>query len=242
MSLNPLMNEEQLKQWILRRLGAPILKIELTECHIDDSIVEAKTWFSARKGCKRQIQMPVNAGQSEYLLADDIDTVLDVAHAIPPMDLSLVFSPYILLDEKVPYDVFAAPQAAGLYSSYTQTLQYVETAKRILGAEPDWRQEGRKLFLFPMPKNSSFAVVDYKSNVFTLDQLNERDHDLIKRYALACTRRDLGEVRGKFASYPSAQGQISMNGEALKTQAAQEMAALTEEIAQSGFPMGIITG
>lgn len=237
-----LMNEEELSQWILRRLGAPLLKVELTECHINDAISDAKHWFSAKKGVKRQLIMPIQSGVSEYELPEMVDTVLDCAPQVAPMDISMVFSPYMLIDEKVPYDVFAAPSSAGVYSSFVQTLQYVETAKRVIGAEFDWRQENKKLYVFPVPKTDCIVWMDFKTNVFTLEHLNERDHDLIKRYALARARLDLAEVRGKYSNYPGAQGSLVPNSGGVLESAKDDLAKLEDEIAQSGFPLGFITG
>lgn len=239
---NNLMDAEAIKQWILRRLGAPLLKVELTADHLEDAIEGARRWFSAKKGVQRQAYIPFYVGLPQYTLPDDVDVVIDVSFPVPVMDISLVFSPYILQDEKVPYDVFAAPSAAGIYSSYTQTIQYVETAKRILNAEPDWRQEGTQLFIFPIPKMTGQMLLDYKSHSLTVEQLSERDHDLVKRFALAWAKRDLGEVRTKYGEYPGAQGSTSLNGPQLMAAAEKEMETLQKEIADSAFPMGFMHG
>lgn len=242
MAVSVLMNEEELVKWILRRLGAPLLKVELTECHLHDAVSDAKRWFSAKKGVKRQMVMQAQVGKVEYQLPEIVDTVLSVAFAVPPMDISMVFAPFVLIDDRVPYDTFAAPQSAGIYSSFTQTLQYVEQAKRILGAEPDWRQENRNLYIFPVPKNDVGMWVDYKANIVTIDQLNERDHDLVKRWALARAKQDLAEIRGKYDSVPGAQASTSLNAAVLAQSAGAEMEKLEDEIAQSGFPMGFFSG
>jgi len=236
------MTEAELCKWMLRRLGAPLVKVEVTQAMLQDAIDYARHWFAAKKGVKKQMIMPMMSGQVEYNLPDIVDTVLDVAFPVAPMDISMVFSPFILLDDKVPYDVFAAPQSAGLYSSFTQTLQYIETAKRILGAEPDWRQEGRKLYIFPIPKNDAGLWIDFKSNNFTVEQLNERDHDLVKRYALAKLKLDLAEVRGKHGENPGAAGNISLNAANLQQTAMAELEKLDQEIILSGFPMGFLKG
>lgn len=242
MTVSTLMNEEQLQAWILRRLGAPLLKVELTAEHLKDAITDAKRWFSAKKGVQKQQTLNVQSGQNEYTLPDEVDTVTDIAFAASPLDLSMIFSPYILQGDKVPYDVFAAPQSAGLYSSFTQTLQYVETAKRILGAEPDWRQEGRKLYIFPVPKDNFSIQYNFKSHDFTIEQLNERDFDLVKRYSLARAKQDLGQIRTKYDSYPTAQGSVQLNGSQLLQEAQTEFEKLDEEISLSGYPMGFIVG
>lgn len=242
MTVNTLMNEEQLLKWMLRRLGAPLLKVELTQCHFEDNISDAKHWFSAKKGVKRQMVFATEPGKVEYKLPDEVDTVLDVAFSVPPLDISTVFYPFATQGESIPYNAFMAPGSGGLYSSYTQTLMYVETAKRILGAEPDWRQEGRLLYLFPVPKNANGVWMDYKANILTIEQLNERDHDLVKRYALAKARLDLAEIRGKYDAYPGAQGSTTLNASTLKQTGEAEIEKLEEEIILSGYPLGFQTG
>lgn len=237
-----LMNAQQLKAWILRRLGAPFLKVELCDANLDDVVEEAKRWFTARKGVKRQMIMPIHSNVTEYELPDDVEIVLDVAFPVPPLDISLIFSPFLLVDEKVPYDVFAAPSSAGLYSSFTQTIAYVEMAKRVLGAESEWRQEGRKLVLLPRPRNESAVVVDFKGRCFTIEQLGEWDHDMLKRYALASAKADLGRIRSKYATYPGATGEVALDGERLLEEAKDEIEKLTEELLKSGYPMLFQTG
>lgn len=239
---NSLMDAAALQQWILRRLGAPFWKIELTGDHLDDAVEQARRWFSAKKGVRRQNTMPFYTGIPEYDLPDQVDIVLEVAFPVAPMDISLVFSPYILQDEKVPYDVFAAPSAAGIYSSYTQTMQYIETAKRILNAEADWRQEDRKLLIFPVPKSSGNLIYDYKSHDFTIEQLHERDHDLVKRWALAYCKDLVGRVRTKYGSFSGAQGPTQLDGDRLLQEAAREFEQLEKEISASAYPMGFIVG
>jgi hypothetical protein len=241
-TVNTLMNEAALLNWMLRRLGAPLLKVELTQCHFEDNISDAKHWFSAKKGVKKQKIMRTVPGQVEYQLDDEVDTVLDIAFSVPPMDISTVFYPFAQQGESIPYNAFMAPGSGGLYSSYTQTLMYVETAKRVLGAEPDWRQEGRKLYLFPVPKNDNGIWMDYKANIITIEQLNERDHDLVKRYALAKAKADLAEIRGKYDSYPGAQGSTTLNSAILRESALAEIEKLDEEIILSGYPLGFTTG
>lgn len=236
--VNDLMDEDQLKQWILRRFGAPMLKVELMDEHLDDIIKDAKRWFSARKGVRRQAVMQVLAGKNSYTLDEMVDTVLDIAFPTPPLDFSLVFSPFMLIDEKVPYDVFASPGQIGLYSSFTQTLQYINQAKKVLGADPDWRQENRTLYIFPVPAYSSGMIVFFKSNKFTLQQLSELDFDLVKLYAFALAKRDLGRFRSKYDSYPTAGGAVSLDGDTLLSEAEKEIAALDSRIDQTSFPMG----
>jgi len=227
------------KAWILRRLGSPIAKVCLDELHIEDAVHEAKRWFAAKKGVERDLTLDLYSGQVEYLMPEDCDAVIDVSFQVSPLDISLIFAPHIIADEKVPYNAFAAPSSAGLYSSLVQSLQYVDMAKRIINSERNWMYFPYKniLLLLPNPKGGGKAYVEYKSTCNTIEQLPERDHDLVKRYALAYAKEDLGNIYSKYSSWPTAQGQVQLNGPALLAQAEKEMAKLEEEIYGSAMPM-----
>lgn len=242
-----LMTEDALGQWILRRLGAPIWPIQMCQEHIDDAIESAKRWFSSKKGLIARYTIRTSSGVPDYDLCDDVDTVLDVSVSQNRMDLSLVFSPNSLPDERIPYDVFAAGGASGgLYSSYVQTMQYTEMAKRILSAEFEWRHDrGRdynKLYIAPTPREAQVLIVDAKIGRFSIATLTERDHELIKRYAYAFAMRDLGYFRSTLSEYPGAQGSVTMNGDRLIDESKEMLEKLDEEIILTAGPTGFVTG
>lgn len=237
-----LMDDEALQQWALRQLGAPVVKIEVHECHVQDALEDAKRWFAAKKGVQVAVSLYTSPSLTEVDLPDIVDTVLDVYFTAIPLDLSLVWSPYIIADTKVPYEVFAAPEAAGIYSSLVQAFQYNEMARRILSADLDWFQQGRKLYLTPVPRESGQVIVLAKSNIVVVEQLNERDHNLVKRYTLATLMRVLSRIRGKYQQWPAAQGSVTLDADILAADAKEEFERLEEEIALSAYPIGFITG
>jgi hypothetical protein len=236
------MNREELQEWILRRLGAPMWNIELCEEHIKDAIETAVRWFAAKKGVMQTFSVNVVSSQTEYELDCKIDKVIDVYPELKKLDLSLVFSPFTLLEEKIPYDVFASGASGGLYSSYVQSLQYIDMAKRILSADFTWWQINRTLYISPSPVESQTMIILAKTNFTDIEELDERDHDLLKRYALAQAKIDLGWARSKYSEYPSAQGSVSLNWDRLIDDAKEEIEKLEEEIIGAGYPMGMIVG
>jgi len=245
---NKLMDREALEQWILRRLGAPFWEIELCEEHIADAVENAVRWFAAKKGVTKLFPLQTAAGVVEYNLDCEVDRVIDVAYETQKLDLSLIFSPFTLLEEKIPYDVFASGGSGGLYSSYVQALQYIEMAKRVLSAEFEWTEikQGNdvpnKLFIAPPPANSRRLIVWAKINFTRIEDLQERDHELVKRYALAQAQKDLAWVRGKYGDYPTAQGSTTLNWSDLLADAKEEIEKLEEEIMGAGYPMGFVSG
>ena len=214
-------------------------RVCLDELQLDDAVDEAKRWFAAKKGVDRDITIDLYAGQVEYTMPDDCDAVIDVSFQVSPLDISLIFAPHIIADEKIPYNAFAAPSSVGLYSSFTQALQYVEMAKRTLNAERNWFYYPYKKILvtLPDPKGGGKAFVEYKSTCNNIEQLPERDHDLVKRYALALAKQDLGMIYSKYSVWPTAQGQVQLNGDQLLQQAEKERERLEDEIYESAKPM-----
>jgi len=239
---NKLMNRDELYEWILRRLGAPFWDIELCQQHVRDAVEMAVRWFAAKKGVSKLFTIRVQPAVVEYQLDSEIDRVIDVAYETHKLDLSLIFSPFTLLEEKIPYDVFASGGSGGLYSSYVQTLQYIEQAKRVLSAEFEWTEINDKLFIAPPPVDARNLVVWAKINFTQIEELEERDHELVKRYALAKAQIDLAWIRGKYGEYPSAQGTTTLNWDRLLDTAQTEIEKLEEEIMGAGYPMGFVTG
>jgi hypothetical protein len=233
------MNAAQIREWVFRSLGGGFLTVEITEDQLSDALEDSLRWFSAQKGVERRAVIPVTAGRVAYDLPDDCDAVYDVVFSLPPFDLTLIFSPFILIDEKVPYDVFAAPQSQGLYSTFTQTLQYVEMAKRVIGAESDWRREDNQIVLSPAPRNAGWIVVEYKSNDFQVERLCEIDHDLVKRFALARAKIRCGRNRSKYDTYAVAGGFVNLDGERLLDEGEKETEELQRLIHSTQMPMRI---
>lgn len=238
-----LLTESELGLWILERLGAPLVVVELTAGSLQHCVESAKRWFSSKKGVMRERDLELLGAQQSYLLPEDVDQVTEVAFPESALDLSLTLAPgYFLPDQSIPYHALAAPQSGGLYSSYTQSLQYIETAKRVLGIESDWQYnpETRTLTVFPTPKTTGTARYYYKSSQFTIEQLRERDHDLVKRYALAVAKEILGRIRGKRETL-GATGPVTLDGKDLLDESKEEMEKLNEEIGQAGLPMGFLS-
>lgn len=241
-SLNTgLLTAPELRIWILKRLGAPIIEVELDEQLLDTCIDDARHWFAAKKGVIRVWEFYAQPNQSEYQLPDDVNTVTEVAFTESALDLSLSMAPgFFLPDQQIPYHALAAPNSGGLYSSYVQSLQYIEMGKRILGIELDWSQDGRILRLHPLPKTNGKVIVHYTSRRFTVEQLQERDHEILKRYALALAKGILGLIRSKRDAL-GAQGTVKLDGPELREASEKEIEALNEEIALSAGPMGFLT-
>ena len=245
-----LMNEEQLKTWVMRQLGAPRVKVELDRCHLEDAFEDALDWYLAYKGVLREKKFDIAEGQVAYDPPEDADTIIDVILPAHPYDLSVAFaSPFGAHGyayDSFTYDVFDAPDAGGFYSSLYQAIQYNEMAKRVLSSDFNWmwNEAARKIIVSPVPCVSGTGIIQYKSNCITVDQLNAFDHRLVKEYMLARAMIILGgRIRGKYGSFPTAQGEREIrDAEKLEQKGWEEIERLTEELRKASYPMAFVTG
>lgn len=254
-----LMDEEQLVAWILRYLGAPFVKVELTAEHIIDAIEEGRRWFTAKKGLHKLLFFDVVRGESVYKLPPDVEVVVNVAFASTGL-ASLtsvasagfgvgfggidVFGGIVTSSGSTVPALSSFGSVTGPLSEWTQSMQYLEMFGRVFSAELDWRQDHRELRLFP-PNGypSGLVCLEYKTNTFTIEQLSDRDHDLVKRFSLMACKKRLGRIRSKYpGGFPTAQGTVDLDGSTLLEEARAEEEILTTEIYEHGFPMGFVLG
>lgn len=246
MAQRQLMTEDQLQEWILRKFGAPLVVVELTKEHLEDAIEESKRWFAAKKGVARRELINIPSGTNSFNLPDYVDKVLDVVAA----DSSDVFYPGgdpiwfgLTANGWLPYGDVEGSCPIGPYASFTQTVQRIDIGKKVYSSDADWRQEGRVLYVYPAGGTRGNYFYYFKHNSWTVDQLDERDHDLVKRFALATAKVTLARVRGKYPNgMPTAQGSAGLDADTLLNESATEMEKLMEEIAASAYPMGFMVG
>jgi hypothetical protein len=222
-----------------------VTKVCLDALQLDDAVEESIRWFSAKKGVDKELTVDSLPGQVEYSMPDDCDMVTDVSFQLSNLDPLRLFSSYANQDDSVSYGALRgeAASSGGLYSSIVQSMQYVEMAKRITSNERNWMyyQHKNTLLLLPDQKNNEKVFVEYKSCGTNIEKLPERDKLLIRRYALAWAKQDLGMIYSKYSTWPTAQGQVSLNGDQLLAQSRYEMEKLEEEIYESAKPMSFFT-
>jgi len=77
-------------------------------------------------------------------------------------------------------------------------------------------------------KVSDPSNIPYKFITYT--EINSMGRNWIRKYTLALSKELLGIIRSKYASLPLPNGEVSMDGEALKAEGREEKANLSEEL------------
>ena len=73
------------------------------------------------------------------------------------------------------------------------------------------------------PSNVPYKFITYK-------EINAAGRQWIRRYCLALAKELLGIIRSKYANMPLPNGEVTMDGEALKTEGREEQANLAEQL------------
>ena len=81
---------------------------------------------------------------------------------------------------------------------------------------------------YTINKVSDPSNIPYKFIVY--NEINSMGRNWIRKYTLALSKELLGIIRSKYASLPLPNGEVSMDGEALKAEGREEKANLLEEL------------
>mgnify|MGYP003628634489 FL=1 len=135
--------------------------------------------------------------------------------------------------------------------------QAIETNDKIRKSNYSFELVNNKLRIFPVPNNRDSGSkilfhyylrddvgtttrsytnnkVSDPSNIpykfITYNEINAAGRQWIKKYCLALSKELLGIIRSKYASLPLPNGEVSMDGEALKGEGREEKVQLLEEL------------
>jgi hypothetical protein len=225
------LTEDQIKAYILRRLGSGIVDVELTEDQQSDVVVDTKRWFSFRLGQKRILQIPLTTATNAYVLEPDVTEVLRVflpTSHFPAVDTDDFSYTYSLL-----FGQWRSPGASPLpYSDLVQRLQYLNMSKKIFSADREWdyNKDTHELLIMPRPSIVGNMLVEvWTKNIDTRD-LGPEDENLFLRYALAQAKEFLGEIRSKWDNIPMVGGDKGLNGEKLLEEAKEAKEQLEKDV------------
>lgn len=224
------MTEDEIKAYVLRRLGSGIIDVELTEAQMNDVIIDTKRWFGFRLGQKRGLQIPLTTATNVYILDPDVTEVLEVflpsAH-FPAVDTDDFSYTYSLL-----FGQWRSPGASPMpYSDLVQRLQYLNVSKKIFSADREWSYDRntRELLIMPRPSIVGNMIVLVWTRDIDTRQFGPEDENLFLRYSLAHSKTILGEIRSKWDNVPMVGGDRGLNGERLLDEAKEEKEQLEKD-------------
>ena len=180
--------------------------------------------------------MPTVLDQNTYTLPDEVIEVRQIfRRSIGSRsgggDGGTLFEPFNMAYTNT--YLMASSNMGGL-ATYDMFSQYQELVGRMFGSfiEFKWNTSTKQLTILQRPRaeeNLMLYCYNYRPDSELLNDYIVKQW--IKDYTLASCKHMLGEARSKFATIAGPQGGSTLNGDALKNEAAQEMEKLEQEVA-----------
>lgn len=222
--------EKTIRDFILARLGHPVVRVELTDFQIKTAIDEAVTKldYHAPFWTTQVATFETSAGINAYMLPTHIANNLAYCAykksllSIQNMAGSLEFDFFIkYFQDNFVFGNFAV-------SDYYLLQNNLEMIRKILSQEGSWDLiNGNILQLYPTPVITGEPVVLVFRGLDTAT-LHPFYKNWIQKYSLAVAKGILAEIRGKYSSLPSPGGGASLNGDVLLRQSEVEKEKLIE--------------
>ena len=229
--------KEDIKDYVVRRLGGGKVSVELTEDQIDDAIQDATDKYAEYLPALTVFPITVSPNIQMY----DLDTLATTQNlTLNPIREVLevtfheqdIFSTDIKLFNVINWTAF---QYWDLQTFYLWE-HWQQMAQKVLNAEFEFEffrvtPEGATnvLFLTNVPPGSTQGTVWYTTTQ-PISSMRDDEIRIVKDLAHAYAMQTLGRVRSKFGSFPSPGGDIQLDGSALLQEAKEELESIEKKL------------
>ena len=222
---------ESIKDFVLARLGYPVVRVELTDFQIQTAIDEAisKLDYHAPDWCTQFCTFATIANVSLYelpsVVTNNFRNAVYRKHllSIAQSNGTLEFDFFI----KYFQDNFLFKDFS--VGDYYVTISHLEMMRKILGNDGTFNIVNNKyLNIAPPPTAAEEVLVEFKA--IDSGSLHPYFVNWIQRFSLAICKVILGQIRGKYQTLPSPGGGAQLNGESLVQQGNQEQEQLVEQL------------
>jgi hypothetical protein len=230
--------KQEIFDYVNAMLGGGMVDVELDPIHYETALTKALTRFRQRSDNSVEesyLFMTTVIDQNDYTLPNEVIEVRkifrrSVGSRTGGGDGGTIFEPFNLAYTNT--YLLSSSQLGGL-ATYDLFAQHQELVGRMFGSfiEFKWNTTSKKLTLLQRPRAEEDLLLycyNYRPDSQLLDDYLAKQW--IKDYTLASCKYMLGEARSKFATIAGPQGGSTLNGDALKAEAQQEMEKLDAEV------------
>lgn len=202
---------KELKDWVLIKLGAPLVTVELTDEQLNCCIADAISLYSKYE-YHPDDYLIVNMHRYEHgkgiCLADfNIMSVKDISFQrdnVMGMANDMFFGSYAFFGQGVGSPMFnlGGSNWVGCWTTYHMIHEFFDLSKRMLGSQPDFAYDVRTKYLklFPEPRGNAHhhAILLTVNKEQPIEQYYGNEY--VRRLVLAEAKILLGTIRKKFSS------------------------------------------
>lgn len=240
--------KQQLQLWIERKLGGPVLDIEVEKDQIIDNIDDAVQLFSRHSGdvvYRSALLLQLSAGVDTYPVDPQVRSVLSFDTSLSIGEgVNVLFSPLNQMYNMGFINFFSGTFGTGL-ASFEIGMEYLRQTERMLTVpfECHFHKYDHNITVTPMPINPMVGVME----IYTEYDPGGADSEIydeywVKWYSLALTKISLGRIWGKYSGM-TIPGGATLNWSQLLQEGIAEEAALKEMLVKTeGEPLGPLWG
>ncbi len=224
---------EQIKDYVLLMLGAPVVKVELNEQNLDGAVDLALQIFEdyAPREYFNYYVFNTTPGKSVYTLPPDVGLVRNVFYKEQP---SLTFNASDLggalpIEYYYPGGSYSSIQGGlmdpnqpiyGRMGEWVLYKQYEQMYNRLSSQIGGWEWVGGlcNIKLYPIPCRCNPVIVHYLQKKPDFVQVTQA----MQEGALAFAKIMLGRIRSKYKTIPGPQGGTQLDGDTLLQEGNQE--------------------
>ena len=224
--------EELARDYILGMLGHPVVRVELTPFQLKQCIHEAitKLDYHAPLWTLQYASFDASVGQNVYELPPYIINNLEYVSykknllSIPSQNGTLEFDFFLKYFQD--NFLFGDMNIAEFY----QIQQNLEMYRKILSQDGSFNVlNGKYLQISPAPSRTpSPVIVEYRA--LDSNTIQPAYSIWVHKYALACAKAVLSQIRGKYVTVPSPAGGAQLNGAQLAAESKEEKERLVQEL------------
>jgi len=226
--------ETTIKDYILSRLGHPVVRVELAPLQLKIATDEATTKLSyhAPVWTKQFATFEASASCNLYEIPSFI--LNNLTYVVYKKTLLSIQSQAGTLEFDFFIKYFQDNHLFGGFQvgEFYLLQSHLEMMRKVLSQEGSFDIINNKyLQLSPKPvQTTQDVILEYRA--VDSNTIHPAYRNWIQKYALAVAKGILGEIRSKYTMLPSPGGGAQLNGAALKQESAQEMQQLEEQLIQ----------
>jgi hypothetical protein len=226
---------EKFRQEIYFGLGGGMIDLELDADHYELSIDKALERYRIRSSNAEEesfVFLELQPDAVKYKLPNEITTVRQVLRRGGAFSAADPFS-QAAINSFLGGMFTGGAGGPGSLVSYEASAQYRKTAAKLFGEHVMFHFDAQSKNITLHRRITATETVCLWVYVYRPDNVLLTDYssrNWLRRWAIAECKMMLGNARSTYSQLPGAQGGVTLNGDALKTEANDEFIALEEEI------------
>ena len=229
------------REYILYSLGWPVVEVHLTNEHLSMAIMDAVSKYYDRAASDLTITVADVEPGNEVTIPSTIKGS-KIENVIFPGEVIDNFARGMFVaGTEDAFGKYVIPQQSWTnildnfdMVGYYMFLRRMEDFKKLVGIDRHWDIVNGKIQVYPA--TASITKIGIVSKAEFSDESLETS-EWVKEWSLAKAKHVLGTIRSRMSGFTVAGGNIATDGEAMRTEANEEMNQLKEKLANLQKPL-----